>query len=566
MKTLMIFLPVTENWMAPPSTTILTGALESAGYESSNFDMNAEFYNFMSEPENLELFKNQYEELDKTLSENQQKFLEENPSNSLYLKSFSFQKSKLKENHYTIDMLIENMASARDYFRNSPEFYDMKMCIDRYIKTTVFLEKVFSFSLIYHQLISENSILKKFADLMVEKIVEYNPELIGESVTYDDQRVFIRILNMAIKEKINPHISVGGYFISQRSEGLSKADLERLCVDSFSYSGAGEASIIKLADYVAGKCQIEEVFGLVYLDENGELVRTDVSKATPKFYSPSFKGINKDLYFVPEPIFSVETTKGCYWHRCAFCFHVTDDTPIFEQKTVDDLFNQLKEIKEKYGVRNFEFVNHCIHPNFLRKFAQKLIDEKLDIRYMTFLRIEKEFDEELLSLLYKSGLRVVHWGVESGSNRILEFVDKGITAELSERVIRDAHKVGIVNHIFMMYAFPTETEEERQMSLNFMDRNREYIGSMKVLKLSIEKDSLFGKYPERYGFKLNSFQKTNGVGGNANSYTIPYLHEITFLSTYYKMFENELEKLTYFYFRGEGLLHAIKRAEERENL
>ena len=204
--------------------------------------------------------------------------------------------------------------------------------------------------------------------------------------------------------------------------------------------------------------------------------------------------------------------------------------------------------------------------NDRRDVFNKVIDEKLDIRYMTFLRIEKEFDEELLSLLYKSGLRLVHWGVESGSNRILKFVDKGITAEISEGVLRAAHKVGIFNHIFMMFGFPTETKEERQMSLDYIKRNMEYIDSMKMLRLSIEKDSLFGKYPERYGFKLNSFQKTNCVGGNANSHTIPYLREITFLSTYYKMFEGELEKLTYFYFRGEGLLHAIKRAEERENL
>ncbi len=566
MKALMIFLPMTENWMAPPSTTLLTGALEFAGYDSSNFDMNAEFYEFMSDSKNIESFKQEYGELEHTVLRNQRKILAKDRSNIGAIQSFYFSQKLIRDRYLDMDTLLENMYSARDFYKNSQDFYDPDKCIDRYIKTELFLRSVFSFSLCYHHLISQNSLLQKFADLMTEKIVEFNPELIGESVTYDEQRVFIRILNKTIKQKINPHISVGGYFICHRSENLSKRDLAQLYVDSFSYSGAGEEPIIKLADYVSGKCEQKDVPGLVYVDENGELVTTELLKTVPKFYSSSFKGIDVNKTFAPAPIFSIETTKGCYWHRCAFCFHVTEDTPLFEQKTVDNLFNQLKEVVEKYGVRNFEFVNHCIHPNFLRKFAQKVIDEKLDIRYMTFLRIEKEFDEELLSLLYKSGLRLVHWGVESGSNRILEFVDKGITAEISEGVLRAAHKVGIFNHIFMMYGFPTETKEERQMSLDYIKRNMEFIDSMKMLRLSIEKDSLFGKYPEKYGFEIDSFKNKNNVGGNARSNVIAPSDEVEFITEYEKMFEDFKYKNSYYYFRGEGFLRAIKIADERDKV
>jgi hypothetical protein len=74
--------------------------------------------------------------------------------------------------------------------------------------------------------------------------------------------------------------------------------------------------------------------------------------------------------------------------------------------------------------------------------------------------------------MHRSGCRYLLWGVESGSQRILDLMDKGTRVSDIETVLDAAAGAGIKNHVFVMFGFPTETKWEMQATLDLLGRHK----------------------------------------------------------------------------------------------
>ncbi|HEY9856792.1 MAG TPA: radical SAM protein, partial [Stenomitos sp.] len=92
-------------------------------------------------------------------------------------------------------------------------------------------------------------------------------------------------------------------------------------------------------------------------------------------------------------------------------------------------------------------------------------------------RLERAITPDLLQLLHESGLRMVLWGFESGSDRILDLIKKGIDPERRYDILQASNDAGIWNFAYIFFGFPSETREEAMSTIEAICRNTNIIHS-----------------------------------------------------------------------------------------
>jgi len=228
--------------------------------------------------------------------------------------------------------------------------------------------------------------------------------------------------------------------------------------------------------------------------------------------APDFSDFRLTDYYSPQPIVPLLLSRGCYWRRCTFCVHYMSAGLTYRLHGLEQVIELLRA-QVVQGVRHFSFVDEMIAPGHFANLADAIIASGLDISYYALAKPNKAFKPEILRKMAQSGCAYLLWGLESGSQRILDLMDKGTRIGDIEQVLRDAHAAGIANHVYIMAGFPTETHDEFLATLRFLDRNREYIYSIHRGVFSIEPGSPIFKDGERFGVTRKWMVKPTSLGG-----------------------------------------------------
>jgi hypothetical protein len=166
----------------------------------------------------------------------------------------------------------------------------------------------------------------------------------------------------------------------------------------------------------------------------------------------------------------------------------------------------------------------------LKAMAEELIERRVFITWWTNIRFEKSFTPELCALLAKSGCIAVTGGLEVASDRLLNRMKKGVTIEQVAKVSHAFAENNILVHAYLMYGFPTQTEQEtidsleivRQLLLNGC------IHSGFWHRFTATAHSPVGSHPEQFeikitgptfeGFALNDLTHEDPTGANHDDY------------------------------------------------
>jgi anaerobic magnesium-protoporphyrin IX monomethyl ester cyclase len=149
------------------------------------------------------------------------------------------------------------------------------------------------------------------------------------------------------------------------------------------------------------------------------------------------------------------TTYGCPYH-CDFC-----SKPIFgnwfRRRSMDRIFEEIQDIKT-WGYTGLWIADDCLTLDLehLRAFCQRLIAEKLDMRWCCLSRVDKMTSQEI-DLMQASGCQKVFFGLESGSNDVLQLMHKQITTEMAEQTLNLFAPSSIRTAGFFMVGYPGET-------------------------------------------------------------------------------------------------------------
>jgi hypothetical protein len=159
---------------------------------------------------------------------------------------------------------------------------------------------------------------------------------------------------------------------------------------------------------------------------------------------------------------------GCYWSKCSFCDISLDYISRYDEAGADIIVQRIEALIAETGQSGFHFVDEAAPPKVLFALAQKLIDKGLVITWWGNIRFEKTFTAEKCQLLADSGCVAISGGLEVASDRLLTLMKKGVTVQQVARITKSFSDAGILVHAYLMYGFPTQTEAETILSLEYV--------------------------------------------------------------------------------------------------
>ena len=195
---------------------------------------------------------------------------------------------------------------------------------------------------------------------------------------------------------------------------------------------------------------------------------------------------------------------GCYWKKCSFCDVSLDYIGRYDEPATELIMRRIKALIAETGETGFHLVDEAAPPSAMRSLAKRLLAEKVSITWWGNIRFEKTFTPELCRLLAESGCVAVSGGLEVASDRLLTLMKKGVTVEQVARVTRAFTDAGIMVHAYLMYGFPTETEQD---TVDALERVRQLfaagcIQSAYWHRFSATAHSPIGLNPDAYGIEL----------------------------------------------------------------
>jgi radical SAM superfamily enzyme YgiQ (UPF0313 family) len=196
--------------------------------------------------------------------------------------------------------------------------------------------------------------------------------------------------------------------------------------------------------------------------------------------------------------------RGCYWKKCTFCDVSLPYIGRYETASADLIVDRVVAMIAETGQTGFHFVDEAAPPAMLRAIAERLIARQVVISWWGNIRFEKTFTPALARLLARSGCIAVTGGLEVASDRLLALMQKGVTVGQVARVTRAFTDAGVLVHAYLMYGFPTETEQE---TVDALERVRQLfaegcIQSAFWHRFAATAWSPIGAQPERYGIRL----------------------------------------------------------------
>jgi radical SAM superfamily enzyme YgiQ (UPF0313 family) len=124
------------------------------------------------------------------------------------------------------------------------------------------------------------------------------------------------------------------------------------------------------------------------------------------------------------------------------------------------------------GWRHFQINDDVfnLHPERVIQICKLIVEKGLDITWELYngMRVNA-VNEELLHWMKKAGCRLISYGCESGSPRLLKIIRKGLTTDMVTKAVNLTHKEGIPCSVNFIVGHPTETYKDAQMSLRFAE-------------------------------------------------------------------------------------------------
>jgi radical SAM superfamily enzyme YgiQ (UPF0313 family) len=516
-KVMLVFPPdwyPSEPYLSLPT---LTAFLREAGYDVVQKDVNLEMYDWFFSGDFLRrVLKKVPQQLDRLKKIARNRDLTD-AEVELQLALCDCSRSRIGE-------LIEKAEEAKRIVR-TPEFYDgekLEWAIAVFREVTATISLVYSPARICmppmetdlsYKLFMSSEVLDAVYDTQVNvyrdvfehilkpAIIAEQPDVIGISIVLRQQLFSSMTFCALIKEQFpGIHVTIGGNTVTRFRDVLPDTPKLFALFDS-AIVYEGETALLRLVEGIANGTELTHVPNLMFKDATGIHVNSETfAENMGALPPPDFDGLPMGKYFVPEPILPYLATRGCYWGRCEFCDHGEGYTSGYRTKKDWQIIDELTFLKDKYQTRHFHFTDESYPPALFRKLTRKLVESKLDIAWTTHIRFEKSLlDDEVWQDAQDAGCKYLHMGYESGSERVLQLMDKATTTEIIQRSLELSSRHGVWNHVMGFFGFPGETYEDAKFSTQFLEDNREHVHSIGFGTFDLSKHTPVAKNPEKFG-------------------------------------------------------------------
>jgi len=416
-------------------------------------------------------------------------------------------------------------------------------CIDEHFGFSRYAERLGrsanSFDELHRYLQQELTFIDKITlQILKSRMVEVNPKLVCFSVPFPGNLYSAFRCAQFIKANYpEVKVAMGGGF--PNTELRSLTDVRVFNFFDFITLDDGELPVELLINFVVKGGEGNE-FKRTFLKQDGEVAFID--NALQHDYkqsevgTPDYSDLFLDRYIsvieVANPMHSLWSdgrwnkltmAHGCYWGKCTFCDISLDYIKLYEPIAAKLLVDRMEELIDQTGEKGFHFVDEAAPPALMRELALEILRRKLTVTWWTNIRFEKSFTLDLCHLLKASGCIAVSGGLEVASDRLLKLIQKGVTVEQVARVTSHFTEASIMVHAYLMYGYPTQTEQETIDSLEMVRQMFELgiIQSAFWHQFALTAHSPIGLNPEAYGilpapneisFANNDIEFTDSTG------------------------------------------------------
>lgn len=335
-----------------------------------------------------------------------------------------------------------------------------------------------------------------------DKFPQEVPEIIAISINAFSQVIPGLTLARMLKERFGDscHLCIGGNFFGRLKDALMKREeFFQLFCDSL-VLGEGEETMVALVQAVQDGSSLETVPRILYWDKEAKVVRdTPDQKRLPleEIGFLDLEGLPLGRYLTPHLVICIQYSRGCYWGKCTFCDAYYGVQ--FNKKSLDRFTSEVSYLKNKYGIAHFEFIDECIRPIEMKEIAQRFKEENLNIHWFTNARTELQFTPDVFDSLREGGLTMLLWGIESGSRRIMQLIQKGVGLPDRLKILENAKNAGLWNFAYIFFGFPSETKEEAMETIQMICNNTNIIHSYGRSIFTLGKHSPLRKSAKRFG-------------------------------------------------------------------
>lgn len=317
---------------------------------------------------------------------------------------------------------------------------------------------------------SSTSLTTKYA---AEKILSYNPDIVGMSITGMTISEALLIASQIKQTRPFLHICWGSH---QASSCASEILKHEPCVDTITV-GDGEIPWQKLLAALENGEPLSKVPGLWYR-ENG-LVIFSGPPPEPDLNTLPFPSRDTLEELIQRNInisdARISTSRGCPFN-CTFCVYpALGYQKRWRARTASSIVDEIKYLNKTYGISQFWFNDdNFVIPTKQGRLrvldiAERLIKESIDITYRVLMRADAvNGQKELIETLVRSGLICVYIGIESGSPRRLGYFDKRTTPDIYRRAVELVREQRIGLQIGFIMFDPMTSWDDLEIDARFL--------------------------------------------------------------------------------------------------
>lgn len=299
-----------------------------------------------------------------------------------------------------------------------------------------------------------------------EFLLQSRPPFVGLYVNLMTKINILEIVKFIRNEERLKHtrIILGGPEVRYHDEEFLRHGADYIVL------GEGETTLYDLLTTVDSAFSpfLDTIDGIAFINVKNEIVRTkerEKLKDIDILPFPDREAIDLNKYFNAwktkhgQSAASVSTMRGCPY-TCKWCSRAVYGLS-YRRRSPKLVVEELAWIQRKYAVDTFWFVDDVftVSHKWLNEFAEALKEKGIQIQYECITRADR-MNDEVIELLRETGCFRVWIGAESGSQKILDAMDRRVETTKVQEMIQKSQAVGVQAGTFIMLGYPGETEQD----------------------------------------------------------------------------------------------------------
>jgi len=343
---------------------------------------------------------------------------------------------------------------------------------DKYLEYPIYLAYVVAvlekagFEVKFLDAVLEELSINDFA----EKVRQIDPEMVvlecsTPSIEYDlsSAQAVKKALRKTLVVLVGSHPTLFHKGIVSENEGI-----DVICRGEFDFTVRDVALVL------SQKGDLRGVKGITYRDGTGVHVNEDrpLIQNLDEIPFPARHIVKSKYYrqgtFVAKHCTTVVTSRGCPYH-CTYCLWPgTLYGHRFRARSPLNVVEEIEQVVRDYHIDEIYFDDDSLALDRKRilEICRLIKERQLKVKWISQCRVDS-MDEEVVQAIKQAGCRYIRFGVESGSQRMLQTMKKGVTLDKIRKAFELCRRVGIKTQAFFLFGIPGETEDSIRETIKF---------------------------------------------------------------------------------------------------